>query len=183
MARRRRVSFEWSDRAISAVVEDSGCGALRERSCRLVDRLLARLVSRSLDARLAAGGRAESDRLLATRAQYLVSLPYRRSVADNVEHLLHQARLPPKPGSFRVPLRRAEMLAAEDLIEAVVRRLRAPLPVASPGVALVGLLLRDGGGPLYATGARTPVTEVLTDAFAALDPSIPLFTDFGQSVR
>ena len=62
------------------------------RPCRLADRLLARVLGASLDQQLAAGCSPESTRLLAARAQSIVSLPRRTSLARSWDHLLRAAR-------------------------------------------------------------------------------------------
>ena len=96
------------------------------------DRVLARMFGASLDRQLAAGQAAESDRLLAARAQHIVSLPRRHALARDWEHLLDVARRAPTPA---VPLCRDRIAAAEPGIRELVACLRAPLPVPAQGVA------------------------------------------------
>jgi len=67
----------------------NGLGHLDSRPRRFTDRALARALSFRLDRRLAAGRSPESDRLLAARAQHLVSAATRHALADDWEHLLH----------------------------------------------------------------------------------------------
>src|SRR3984957_2988618 len=105
------------------------------RPCRLADRLHARLLGASLDHQLAAGCSPESNWLLAARAQDIVSLPHRTSVARSWDHLLLVARRAPALRTRAVPLNAAAILAAEPAIREMMERLSAPLPVTARGVA------------------------------------------------
>jgi hypothetical protein len=135
------------------------------------DRVLARMFGASLDRLLAAGHPAESDRLLAARAQYIVSLPKRRALARDWEHLLAVAQRAPAPG---VPLCRDRIAAAEPSIRQLVACLRVPLPVPAQGVAAAAALLANGAGPLYHRPSRAGLDDLLAEAIAQLDPARPL---------
>ena len=135
------------------------------------DRVLARMLGASLDRLLAAGHPAESDRLLAARAQYIVSLPKRRALARDWEHLLAVAQRAPTPA---VPLCRDRIAAAEPSIRRLVYCLRVPLPVPAQGVAAAGALLADAAGPLYHRPSRADLGDLLAEAIAQLDPARPL---------
>jgi hypothetical protein len=135
------------------------------------DRVRARMFGASLDRQLAAGQAAESDALLAARAQYIVSLPRRRALARDWEHLLAVAHRAPTPA---VPLRRARIAAAEPRIRELVACLRVPLPVPAQGVAAASVLLTDATGPLYHRPSRADLGDLLRQAIAELDPARPL---------
>ncbi len=135
------------------------------------DRVLARMFGASLDRQLAAGQAAESDRLLAARAQHIVSLPRRQALARDWEHLLQVAHRAPTPA---VPLCRDRIAAAEPGIRELIACLRVPLPVPAQGVAAATVLLTDATGPLYHRGSPTALEEPLREAITQLDPARPL---------
>ena len=135
------------------------------------DRVLARMFGASLDRLLAAGQAAESDRLLAARAQHIVSLARRRTLARDWEHLLEMARRAPAPA---VPLCRDRIAAAEPSIRELVACLHVPLPVPAQGVAAASVLLTDATGPLYHRPSRAALDGLLREAIAQLDPARPL---------
>jgi hypothetical protein len=135
------------------------------------DRVLARVFGASLDRQLAAGQAAESDRLLAARARHIVSLPRRRALARDWEHLLAVAQRAPAPA---VPLCRDRIAAAEPSIRELVSCLRVPLPVPAQGVAAAMVLLTDAAGPLYLRRSRAALGDVLREAISGLDPARPL---------
>jgi len=135
------------------------------------DRVLARVFGASLDRLLATGHAADSDRLLAVRARYIVSLPRRRALARDWEHLLAVARRAPAPA---VPLCRDRIAAAEPRIRQLVACLRVPLPVPAQGVAAATVLLTDATGPLYHRRTPADLDDLLHEAITQLDPARPL---------
>jgi hypothetical protein len=134
--------------------------------CRGIDRLAARLRSTRLDRELAAGRPPEWSRLHAARAQQIVSLPFRETLASDWERLLRRSRAP-------LP-RRDRVAAAAAAIRLLAERLRAPLPVPARGVALANVLLTDGLGPLYNRLSTDSLDEAVSRAAALLDPAAPL---------
>ena len=132
------------------------------------------MLGSSLDRELAAGRQPESARLLAARADDIVSLRRRQALARNWEHLLEMARRLAGPGSARVLLRRDRITAAEPEVRQMMTRLLAPLPVAAQGVAAVSVLLTDATGPLYNLRSHAPLVTLLRAATAQLDPSASL---------
>jgi hypothetical protein len=60
------------------------------------------------------------------------------------------------------------VLAAADALDALAARLRGPGLLASPGLARVNLLLRDGRGPLYFRG---DLRDALSRALGGVEPS------------
>jgi hypothetical protein len=156
-------------------VDGNGLGQLGWRPRRITDRALARALSFRLDRRLAAGRSPESDRLLAARAQHLVSAATRRALADDWEYLLHVAKRAPAPTLGRMALRRDQIVAAEPEVRKIAACLRTPLPVAAVGVAAANVLLTDGAGPLHNPYAGIALRDALNLAIAQLDPSVSLF--------
>jgi hypothetical protein len=142
---------------------------------RIRDRALARAFGFQLDRQLAAGRPPESDRLLAARAQHLVSPATRRALADDWEYLLHVVKRAPAPTLGRMALRRSQIAAAESEVRKIAACLRTPLPVAAVGVAAANVLLTDGAGPLHNPRAEIALREALNLAIAQLDPSVSLF--------
>lgn len=144
---------------------------------RITDRALSRVLGAGLDGQLAAGCSPESARLLAVRAADIVRLPRREALARYWERVLRVARDPHRAPVAAVPLRHERVLAAESAILEVVRLLRVPLPVSARGVAMARVLLTDGKGPLYLSGAPASLDDPLREAIAWLDPALPLTGD------
>jgi hypothetical protein len=144
------------------------------RPCRLADRMLARALGASLDHQLATGCPPESSRLLAARAQDIVSLPRRQSLARSWDHLLRVARGAPTRRTPAVPLNAAAIVAAEPAIRELVERLTAPLPVTAQGVAASTLPLTDATSPVYGRQSPDALADLLDAAIIQLDPARPL---------
>ncbi len=146
------------------------------RPTRFGDRIAARMLARSLDRRLAAGYVPESSCLLATRAQTLVSPEQRRALARWWEHLLEvTASQPPRPVR-RLPLCRDRIMAAAPSVREMLVALEAPAPVPVRGVAMAGLLLCDGTGPLYNPLAPRDLQSAVREVTRQLDPAATLVT-------
>jgi hypothetical protein len=153
---------------------------------RFGDRVLARVFGASLDEALARGRAPESSRLLAARAQDIVSLRKRRSVAGSWEHLLAVARrAQPAPRvelavltgagpRGAVPVCADQIIAAEPAIRDLISRLTARLPVPARGVALARVLLANASSPVYSRLAPRTLDAALEAAVAQLDPALPL---------
>lgn len=137
------------------------------------------LLGSSLDRELAAGRPPESGRLLAARAEDLVSLRKRQALARDWRRLLDMARRPSAPGPARMLLRRDQIAVAEPEVREMMSRLLAPLPVAAQGVATVSVLLTDATGPLYNRRSHTALVTLLRTATAQLDPSAPFLDPAG----
>jgi hypothetical protein len=142
----RLMSLDTGPRNALVLGDPHGAGLLKARPIRAVDRVLA-------------------------RAQHIVSLPARRALAGNWEHLLKVAHRAPAPA---VPLCRDSIAAAEPTIRELIRCLRAPLPVPAQGVAAASALLTDATGPLYSRRSPAALDDLLRSALAQLDPARPL---------
>jgi hypothetical protein len=112
-------------------------------------RFLSSVFASSLDRQLAAGVAPEATRLLAARADKLVSPSARLSLAENWQGLLEQARKSPMGRTRRVPLCGDRIGAAEAEIHGMISALAASRPSTARGVAMASQLLTDGVGPLY----------------------------------
>jgi hypothetical protein len=137
-------------------------------------RSLARLGAASLDRQIASGLPPESNRLTAARAGILVSLPLRRSVAQDWRDLSAQAARGPTARSPRVSLCRDRIIAADRDILAMLHALSTSLPVPAQGVAQASWLLSDGTGPLYNRACTTDLGAALRRVVELLDPSAAL---------
>jgi hypothetical protein len=144
------------------------------RPGRLADRMLARVLGASLDQQLATGCPPESSRLLAARAQDIVSLPHRESLARSWGHLLRVASRGPTRRTPAVPLNAAAILAAEPAIRELMERLTAPLPVPAQGVAAATTPLTNAASPVYSRPSPDALACLLDTAIAQLDPARPL---------
>ena len=127
----------------------------------------------SLDRRLAAGQAPESGRLLAVRAQQIVTLGRRRELARNWERLLAVAAAGPSSRP-RALLCRDRIVAAATEVGDLAGHLRAPLPVAATGVAAARVLLTDATGPVFNRRDRSALDTRLRGISAMLDPAVPL---------
>lgn len=144
-----------------------GAVSLITRPCRRIDRLGARALGARLDHELAVGRPPEWSRLHAARAEQIVALPYRETLADSWERVVKSP--------VRRPLHRADAVtAAQASVRLLAERLRAPLPVPARGVALANLLLTDGTGPLFSPFSAVTLDDALAEAIARLDPAAPL---------
>ena len=137
---------------------------------RLRDRIAARCGSARLDAALAGGKAPNASPALALRARALLDPGHRRTLARSLNAILREARRGSDPRRSAVPIARAEVLAAAEEIEVVVRRLLAPVAVDARGVARVGALLCDGAGPLYARGEAGELRRLFERAADELEP-------------
>jgi hypothetical protein len=140
------------------------------RPTRSRDRFLAHLLAVSLDRRLANGQPAESTRLLATRAQMLVTPEDRRALAANWEHLVDVTQTQPTRLLKRIPVCRDRVAAAEPLVREMIVALVAARPVPARGVAAARLLLSDGTGPLYNRRSPSDLVSAVREATFRLDP-------------
>jgi hypothetical protein len=150
---------------------DGGGDVVVARRARVRERLAARLRATSLDWELASGVAPEARVSLALRAAALGEQRVRRRLGLEVRRILDDARNPMIIGRRLVPTRRAEVVAAADELDRLADALLAPGPLAARGVAQVRLLLLDGCGPLYFSGAREGLRAAAMRALEALEPT------------
>jgi len=145
----------------TVLVERPGLGLVVAKVSRWT-RLVARVRFATLDEALAAGVEPESGPALALRAERLIAPPMRHRLGRCLRFYANEARRrrspwrapwpaapPPLPGSGpHVAGAADELLELADMLE-------GSEPVEVRGVALVSVLLTDGGGPLhYNRGAK-----------------------------
>jgi hypothetical protein len=128
----------------------------------------ARLRAARFDRGLAVGVPAPAGSALAVHAAWLSSVAQRQAVARALRRAVRDVTDDPRATrSGRVPMHRANIASAEALIDEVTRRLHAPDPVSTRGMARLRQLLSDGAGPLYRHG-RGDLAGRLSAALAAL---------------
>jgi hypothetical protein len=126
----------------------------------------ARLRAARFDRALAVGVPAPAGSALAVHAARLTSVAERHAVA-RLRRAVRDATDTRATRSGRVPMHRANIAAAQALIDAVTRRLHAPDPVNTRGMARLRQLLSNGTSPLYRHG-RGDLAGRLSAALAAL---------------
>jgi hypothetical protein len=137
------------------------------------DGLLAQARSLTLDAQLAAGAAADTDKLRQVRARQLTSPRLRRKQAARWDELLNRCT-GGNANSARaaaVPVQQREIVAVALQIRQLTRRLRGRIPVSAQGVAMASLLLTDGRGPVYNRACAPQLNRALRDALDHLDPA------------
>ena len=130
-------------------------------------RLTARLRAARFDRALAVGVPAPAGSALAVHAARLSSVAQRQAVAQALRRAVRDATDTRATRCGRAPMHRATIASAEALIDEVTRRLHAPDPVSTRGMARLRQLLSDGTSPLYRHG-RGDLAGRLSAALAAL---------------
>ena len=127
-------------------------GSLRSRGWRaLAARMRARLTTRALDRRLAAGHSPWASGPLMVRADELSSREGRESVARALEGLVAIAEYrPPLP---RSPVRRRHVIEHAGTLRSLAARLRADEPLDVRITARLALLVWDRSSPALAGGS------------------------------
>jgi hypothetical protein len=118
---------------------------------RVSDRILARLLARSIDDKLLNGEVTDGDPVLVVRRARLISHRYRSAVATALRKLVSAARQP-NPNLFvaEIPLRAEEILESEPLISTLADEIENEERVSPRGVILADRLITDGDSPVYA---------------------------------
>ena len=133
----------------------------------LRSRLTARLRADRYDRLLAVGVPAPEGSALAAHEARLTSTAEREAIARSLRATVADARGRGLLLSSRVPLNVPNIVAAEDVIDAITLRLHSPRPVSARGMARLRQILGDGTGPLYRYG-RGDLRGRLGAALAAL---------------
>jgi hypothetical protein len=137
------------------------------------DLLLAHWHGFRLDSDLAAGASPDASVPLALRAQMLVRPRYRYELARSADRVLAAAMQGAYFGRPRVPVCRDRVRDCSQEFGELIRRLRATGPVPARGVAKVGVLLADAGGPLYHRANAEDLRARVRDAADALIAALP----------
>jgi hypothetical protein len=140
------------------------------------DGLLAQSRSLTLDAQLAAGAPADTDKLRQVRARQLTSPRLRRKLAARWDELLERCTggAPRTARAAAVPLQQRQITAAAAQIRRLTSALRSSRPVSVRAMAQASLLLTDGRGPVYNRACASQLNRSLRDALDQLDPATRL---------
>jgi hypothetical protein len=125
--------------------------AVSTHRCRLSDRLRARLFALGLDRALADGASPDLSVLLSLRAETLLTVANRRSLARALRRIAKDAEGPPHPLGAMLPLARREIVRHRDLMRGLAEAVERAGPIDLRGLAAVEVLLRDGTGPVYSS--------------------------------
>jgi hypothetical protein len=136
-------------------------------------RVLAILFGHVLDRQLASGRPPAAGRVVAARTEYLVSAA-RWELAQSWQRVLDEARRAPRARNPHAPLCRDRIIDAEGDVRTMLEALSSRLPVSARGVAMAGLLLGDGTGPLYNRNCPVNLTASLREVTTHLDPRASL---------
>jgi hypothetical protein len=128
-----------------------------------------RLHRGALDARLAAGTDPQTTPELALRARQLTDLSTRRAIGRDVLAVIDRAHPRTEAISSAIPAAGAAIEETAPALTQLAVALRSPEPVCPWGVAKVLVLLRDGGGPLYAPDGDA-LYVAARDALLAMRP-------------
>jgi len=131
-------------------------------------RVRVRLQRLSLDRQLARGADPCPSPALARRAHELCQLKLRRELATDIERAIEAANVPARQLTAAVPVDRRAISECRHLLLGLAEDLRCAGCVYARGVALVRVLLRDGGSPLYALSEPRELEEAIRRARAAL---------------
>jgi hypothetical protein len=133
-------------------------------------RALAWCAQRRLDQEIALGMDPFAESLRACEARRLTAMRTRRRLAVAIERLPSAAQDPGRPARVSVPLRRRTVLDAQPALRELANALMSRGPVGSQGVALVLVLLRDAGSPLYGRDGQA-LTDAVAKAIEGLEGS------------
>ena len=131
---------------------------------RLRTRARARLRRPALDSQLAAGEPAWASGELSWRAAELTARDERCAIADQIDALVDEVIAPPRPRGAAAPINRDGVRACLQLLVELADDLRRADRIRPQGVALLRLLLRDGGSPLYSPGESRALQIALIEA-------------------
>ena len=155
---------------MSAVASASHWGN-RRRKPTLEDRVIARMLARSLDRELAAGVSAWVSGAHAARSGQLTTDRARHAVANDLDRLIERAAAPASRLQITALPCRDQVRQATDIMRAIAARLRSAEPLDPRGIACLRTLLSDPAGPLHAPGRAGALTIALRDISTLLESS------------
>jgi hypothetical protein len=121
----------------------------------LLVRLLAQLLAGRYDREIEDGISPLPGSPLAVHGARLVSARERDDLADALRLIVRDADVTRGPFTSRIPVHSAAVHHAAQAIDDVCDRLADPFPVNARGMARLRIVLSDGCGPLYRSGAGT----------------------------
>jgi hypothetical protein len=165
--------IRWTQAMMSTLLltDKANPGCVRAEPGRALTRAWTHLHASQLDRALAAGASPDSSAALSLRAHALIGAAARRDLARSIRHLLEAARRPVNPLTFSIPICRRKTVASADGLLKLADRLTSAGPADARGVAMLRLLLIDGGGPIYHRPAANDLEPALAAVAAALEPN------------
>jgi len=143
--------------------------AVEVRRCGPVARLLVRARSLSLDRALSRGASPDSSVALSLRARDLISPAHRLTLVRQLRRVARAAGRPSPRFDPSVPVP-SHVSEVADLLDQLSETLESAEAVDARGVALLQVLLHDGGGPLFDARAAFALRRSLENVLAALAP-------------
>jgi hypothetical protein len=133
---------------------------------RVSDRILARLLARSIDDKLVNGDVTDGRPIVVVRRAQLIGHRYRSAVATALRKLVSAARQrTQKMFPAEIPLRSDAILECEALILTLADELEHEETVTPRGVILADRLITDGDSPVYAPlPLNNPLEETVESA-------------------
>jgi hypothetical protein len=153
---------------VSAFALRSSSG-YRCRGPTLEDRVIARMLARSLDRELAAGAPAHLSGAHAARSGQLAADRTRRALASGLDRLIERAEAPPSRFQITAVPCREQVRQATGMIRAIAARLRSAEPLDVRGIARLRTFLSDPTGPFYTPAQADALTVALHDTIRLLD--------------
>lgn len=129
--------------------------------------LAAKLFAARYDRAVDAGASPEPGSALAVHVTRLSAPRAREELAHALRLVLRDAAEGPDALRPRAPVRTDAVRRAADVVQAILGRLEDPHRVRVRGMARLRMLLADGSGPLYRSGAGS-LNAALKGALAAL---------------
>lgn len=130
--------------------------------------VLAILFGHVLDRQLASGRPPAAGRIVAARAEYLLSSA-RWELVQRWQRVLDEARRAPRARNPHAPLCRDRIIDAGGDVRTMLDTLSSRLPVSARGVAMAGLLLSDGTGPVYNRNSPVNLPAALREVTTHLE--------------
>ena len=141
----------------------------RRRRPTLEDRVIARMLARSLDRELAAGAPAHLSGAHAARLGQLTTDRTRRAVANGLDRLVERADAPSSRFQRTGAPCREQVREATETMRAIAARLRSAEPLEARGIARLRTLLSDPTGPFYTPVQADSLAVALHETIRLLD--------------
>ncbi len=165
---RLRPEGPWAGTVTLLLIDPDNPHRLQPSPNRAWTRLVAQVLASSLDRRLAEGRPPESSRLLAARAEVLVSPEMRAELAADLARVGARSLRAPVMRSPKVSLNRSGIVACGPVLQRALDALVAPRPMLARGIAMISCLLSDGAGPLYDNRRADELPDTLREAIGHL---------------
>jgi len=133
------------------------------------DRLVARMLGRSIDRELATGVIARITQAHAARVEQLTAPRTRAALAGSLERLIECAEAPASRFGIAAAPCREQVREARGVIRATANRLRSAEPLDARGIARLKRLLSDRTGPCYVPSHPDALKVAMRDIAKSLN--------------